>query len=39
MSIIRNLLMFIGLVTVVWFIVIAYDEYMKLKSEKENKDG
>jgi len=37
--IIKVVLEVVGLATVIWFIVIGYEEYTKLKKEKENKDG
>lgn len=36
---IKSILEVIGLLTITWFVVIAYEEYVKLKKEKENKDG
>ena len=37
MTIIKFVLELIGLTTVVWFVWIAYEEYMKIR--KENEDG
>lgn len=38
-GIVRIILQVIGLATVVWFVVIAYEEYMKIRRREEREEN
>ena len=39
MAVIKFILQFIGLLTVVWFVSVAYEEYVKIREEERERDG
>ena len=38
MPVIKLVLQFIGLLTVIWFVNVAYEEYMKIRDEERGKE-
>lgn len=39
MGLIKGILQFIGLLTVIWLVSIGYQEYMNIRKEEREKDG